>query len=60
MARKKDNNLTEIIHLRISEKTKKWYAVYSKTLNIPEADLHRLALEMFRQCGGIEYAKEDN
>lgn len=60
MGSRKKGNLTEIIHLRVSADTKAWYEKYSEKMDISEADLERLALEMFRQRGGVAYAKEDN
>ena len=54
------DNLTEIIHLRVSLDTKAWYEKYAKDLGISVAATERLALEMFRKCGGVTYANEDD
>ncbi len=47
MARKKDNNLTEIIHLRISEATENNLEEIAFSLGLSYPDTCRLALVIF-------------
>ena len=59
MGRKKDTNLTEIIHLRVTPDTKRWYREYAKRWGISEPDTERLALAMFIRRGGVDYKEKD-
>ena len=54
-----EDNLTEVIHLRVTPDTKAWYKEYAKDLGISVPEAERLALAMFRECGGVAYAKEE-
>ncbi len=54
------DNLTRVIHLRVSEET--WNSFQQFALKLPGssfADVLRLALAMFIRRGGVSYTKKD-
>ena len=59
MGRNKDTNLTEIIHLRVTADTKKWYREYAKRFGVSVPDAERWALALFIECGGVDYKEKD-